>query len=133
MEPAQTRPQLKAVNDNNKSNTRLKLDVGFKSLLRGMRKHLRRLFDKMERKGKHHWDTQKWYDNARNFLETDLKLGSFSERDVWACVLLLYPAFGPSHNFKADESIETKLGKDGILIYKEVFDKNREKSRAQFL
>ena len=46
---------------------------------------------------------------------------------------MLYPAFGPSFKFAADNSIMTNLGEEGIMIYKEVFDKNREYSRSMFL
>ena len=104
-----------------------------------MRKHLKLVFDPIVEKGeepvrpgKHHWSTQRWFEEASHFLSEDLVIGS-SDRDVWALVLLLYPAFGPSHNFQADDSIMTNLGQEGIMIYKEVFDKNRAYSRYMFL
>jgi hypothetical protein len=91
----------------------LKLDVGFKSLLRGMRKHLKHIFDPEEenlRPGKHHWDTARWYREAESFLKIDLKLGSVSKKDVWATALLLYPALGPSKKFNCDQAILDNLG-----------------------
>ena len=127
------------------SSSRLKLDVGFKSLLRGMRKHLKHVFNpkgsdpkesdpkgQTTRPGLHHWSTQRWFEETQQFLSVDLSLGS-SDRFVWALVLLLYPAFGPSKKFEAHIDIKSNLGDEGILIYKEIFDKNKEETREKFL
>jgi hypothetical protein len=84
-----------------------------------MRKHLKHVFDPVDdkgnaignRPGKHHWTTQRWFQETQNFLSDDLNLGSCSsDRNVWALVLLLYPAFGPSHKFDAHDSIKDNLG-----------------------
>jgi hypothetical protein len=110
-----------------------------------MRKHLKHVFDpkgqdpegqapkgQATRPGLHHWSTQRWFEETQQFLSVDLSLES-SDRNVWALVLLLYPAFGPSKKFEAHIDIKSNLGDEGILIYKEIFDKNREGTRNKFL
>jgi hypothetical protein len=62
-------------------------------------------------------------------LSEDLKLRGFSDKDVWASTLFIYHALGPSEKFKAHEAIVENLGDEGIIIYKTVIDKNRDKSR----
>lgn len=108
-----------------------------------MRKHLKHTFNpetsslesakECERKGFHHWETSRWFTETQAFLHSDLSLKEMSERNVWAAVLLLYPALGPSKKFACHQDIITNLGQEGILIYKEIFDKNREQSRDLFL
>ena len=124
------------MNEIHKSQICLKLDVGFKSLFRGMRKHFRRLFDPdgQSRPGKHHWDARtRWFPEVKAFLSEDLKIRGFSDKDVWAATLFIYHALGPSQKFKAHEAIIENLGDEGILIYKTVIDKNRGHSRNLFL
>ena len=128
--------QVIAAKEKKKSPSCLKLDVGFKSLLRGMRKYIRRLFDPdgVSRPGKHHWDArERWFHEVKAFMSEDLKIKGFSDKDVWALTLIIYHALGPSEKFQAHEAISSNLGEEGILIYKTIFDKNREYSRDLFL
>jgi hypothetical protein len=55
-------PKIKATTDAAKKQNKLKLDQGFKSLLRGSRKAFKSAFEKSDLDtGKHHWTEEKWF------------------------------------------------------------------------
>jgi len=81
----------------NEPQGKLKLDQGFKSVLRGFRKAIRAAFEISKLgKGKHHWTEEKWMEKAEKFLTEELKFKSVTIFEVAATVLLLYHSFGPS-------------------------------------
>lgn len=89
---------------NKRDHGKLKLDQGFKSVLRGNRKAIRVAFDKTGlQTGKHHWKEAKWMEKARDFMEEYLKLESVTDYEVAAMILLLYHSFGPSKSKKVDK------------------------------
>lgn len=118
---------------------RLKLDQGFKSLLRGIRKAMRVCFkNKGLDKGKHHWSDEKWMTNVRSFLES-MQIPKVSDFEVAATVLLLYHSFGPSTQSKVNKEhkkanpekpitkpslIYEHLGDDGMRLFKLIFENN---------
>jgi len=84
---------------------KLKSDQGFKSVLRGIRKAIRKAFDDSNLgAGKHHWKEAKWMEKGREFLEKYLKLSKVTQYEVAAINLLLYHSFGPSKKKPVDRS-----------------------------
>jgi hypothetical protein len=59
----------------------VKLDQGYKSVLRPFRKALQNMFEKQRDlfKGRHHWEEEKWFLRVRIFLEDRLKLRGFND------------------------------------------------------
>jgi len=47
-------------------------------------------------KGRHHWSEEKWFLRVEIFLSDRLKIRTFTEQELAAVILMLYPAFGPS-------------------------------------
>lgn len=87
--------------------SKIKLDEGFKKMLRGIRKAIKAAFKASGLdKGKHHWDEDKWLEKGRTFLEDHIKLKSVKAKEVAIVVLLLYPAFGPSDNKPVNKDLE---------------------------
>ena len=66
-------------------------------------------------------------------MVTDLHFKKPSDKDVWAVLLLVNQAAGPSEQFEAEPKIKENLGDEGILIYKTIFDRNKEETRDKFL
>jgi len=90
-------------------------------------------------KGRHHWTEEKWFLRVTSFLEDCLKLKNFTDKEVAACILMLYPAFGPSSGTDAKKAFDKKslifqcLGDEGMELYKTMItDNNNEKSREKF-
>ena len=82
---------------------KLKLDQGFKPLLRGFRKGLKQAFKISGLAvGKHHWRTEeKWMRKSKIFAEKTL---GFIATDKEAAILslLLYPTLGPTKSKQLD-------------------------------
>jgi len=85
----------------------VKLDQGYKSVLRPFRKALQDLFQKNADlyKGRHHWNEDKWFFRVEIFLTNRLKIHNVSERDLAAVILMLYPAFGPSSGQEPEKMV----------------------------
>jgi hypothetical protein len=87
-----------------KEHGKLKLDQGFKSVLRGIRKAIRTAFDETGlQTGKHHWHESKWVEKSRDFLEEYLGFSHASDYEIAAMILLLYHSFGPSKAKEVDK------------------------------
>lgn len=114
---------------------KLKLDQGFKSVLRGVRKAIRVAFNLSELyTGKHHWKEARWMEKGREFLEQFLKFSDVSEWEVAAINLLLYHSFGPSKAKPVDPNsiIYHHLQDDGMRLFKSIFDNNSNFMVIQF-
>ncbi len=71
-----------------------------------MRKYLRNRFEELDfSAGLHRWEIGRWYEEVKKFLREELKIVSFSEKNVFACILLVYPALGKTKMFTAHEEI----------------------------
>lgn len=119
----------------------VKLDQGYKSVLRPLRKALQNMFEKQKDlfKGRHHWEEEKWFLRVRIFLEDRLKLRGFNDQELAAVILMLYPAFGPSSGTEAKKPLDktTKvfklLSKEGMELFKTMLtDNNNEELRENF-
>lgn len=75
---------------------KVKVDQGFKIKLRADRESLHLLFEDLHfGKGKHHWKVERWQQEVRQFCRHKYFKGvKFTEEEVSAIVLLLYPSFG---------------------------------------
>jgi hypothetical protein len=92
---------------------KIKLDEGFKKLLRGSRKAFREGFANAGLdNGKHHWSEEKWLERSEEYLEAHLKLKNVTNFEIAATTLLLYHSFGPTKNKPADPKIYKQLGGD---------------------
>ena len=63
-------------------------------MLRGMRKHLGALMEKVGlAQGKNHWSDEKLFNQTKLFLKTiDVrKFSEVSDEEVWMMVVLIYP------------------------------------------
>lgn len=126
----------------------VKLDQGYKSVLRPFRKALQNLFEKEADlfKGRHHWDESKWFLRVRIFLEDRHNIRGFSDTEVAAVILMLYPAFGPSSGTEDPSQNKTikkqvdrnskvfKLLRDeGMELFKTMItDNNNDQQRKAF-
>ncbi len=139
-EPSQTPNQLGNIFcDLNRKTKRtigkLKLDQGFKSVLRGIRKAIRLAFyGSGLSTGKHHWSEARWMDKGREFLEEFLNLTEVTDWEVAAINLLLYHSFGPSKAKPIDPSsiIYIHLKDDGMQLFKQIFDNNSNRLVVEF-
>lgn len=114
---------------------KLKLDQGFKSVLRGIRKAIREAFiESGLDTGKHHWKEFKWMEKGREFLEEHLGLLNVTEEEVAKINLLLYHSFGPSKAKPLDPKsiIYNLIGDEGMLHFKSIFDNNSNKLVVKF-
>lgn len=89
----------------------LKLDQGFKAVLRAFRSFLATKFNKSPyQKGHHHWlksgNEQKWFERVTQFLE-DLGIEVSSKKEVAIVILLIFPAFGPSSGIDSKKNLDT--------------------------
>jgi hypothetical protein len=111
---------------------RIKLDYGWKTLLRGMRQCLR---DKMEGSsmftGRHHWNDSKLFRITKIFIVKEFGLQNPSDYETWALVLLLNPAKGITESKKKDkykkpacEELYNTLKDDGLEIFRDIFSNN---------
>lgn len=74
---------------------KIKLDYGWKTLLRGMRQCLREAMETSDIfKGRHHWPDSKLFNQTQHFISTKFDFKNPSEYETWALVLLLNPAKG---------------------------------------
>ena len=114
---------------------KLKLDQGFKSVLRGIRKAIRADFANSGLDiGKHHWSMQRWMIKGREYLTDHLGWEQVTDYEVAAIVLLLYHAFGPSKNKDMDETtpIFIALQTEGVKRFKCIFDNNNKQMVTDF-
>lgn len=76
---------------------KLKLDYGWKQVLRGMRHCLRRAMDAREDfLGRHHWSDDKLFNKTRQFMVEDLGFNEdeLSNREVTIVLVILNPCKG---------------------------------------
>ena len=74
---------------------KIKLDYGWKTLLRGMRICLRTAMDKSDMyEGRHHWSDTRLFERTRLFVEQYLNFKNSTDKEVWSIVLLMNPAKG---------------------------------------
>ncbi|CDW84545.1 UNKNOWN [Stylonychia lemnae] len=132
--------------------TKLKLDQGFKFLLRDFRKALFIAFEKSGlSKGYHHFG-QRWLAESKAFLQ-GWGLIQPTDRQICALSVLLYHTLGTTIKtiekkdsiekngkkqketifIKKDNIFNQVLGEEGMQIYKLVFDQNRTETVDQFL
>ncbi|TNV80378.1 hypothetical protein FGO68_gene1187 [Halteria grandinella] len=115
--------------------SKIKLDEGFKKLLRGSRKAFKQAFHatKLD-KGKHHWEEAKWRERVKTFLEDHLKFKNVSSKDISIAVLLLYHSFGPSKDKPVNKKLQIyiDLGDDGMKLFKSIFDNNCKQLVKEF-
>ena len=114
---------------------KLKLDQGFKSVLRGVRKAIRFAFKESGLDiGKHHWKAARWMEKGREFLEQYLRFTNVSEWEVAAINLLLYHSFGPSKAkpVNPDSVIYQLLKDEGMRLFKQIFDNNSNQMVKEF-
>lgn len=114
---------------------KLKLDQGFKSVLRGIRKAIRADFEKSGLDvGKHHWTVERWLIKGRQYLTEYIGFENVTGYQVAAIVLLLYHAFGPSKSKPMDETspIFIALKNEGVKRYKCIFDNNNKTMVTEF-
>lgn len=120
----------------------LKLDQGFKAVLRTFRSYLAYKFNKSAySKGHHHWlksgHEEKWFERVTQFLE-DLGIEVSSRKEVAIVILLIFPAFGPSSGISI-KKLNTKtevyrlLKDQGMKVFKlAITTNNNESLRDQF-
>ncbi|CDW79075.1 UNKNOWN [Stylonychia lemnae] len=132
---------------------KLKLDQGFKSLLRGLRKSLFSAFEKSGfSNGFHHFTDERWIAESKAFLQ-GYGLMQPTDRQICALSVLLYHTLGTTIKSKErpdlpliegkiqkeiflekkDNQFHRVLGEEGMLLYKIIFDKNRTETVHQFL
>lgn len=121
----------------------LKLDQGFKAVLRAIRSFLAKLFKLSHySKGHHHWlksgNEEKWFDRVNQFL-MDLDIDVHSRKETAIVILLIFPAFGPSSGSFTVKGLDTstkvyKLLKDhGMKVFKTaITTNNNEELRDEF-
>ena len=76
----------------------LKLDQGFKAVLRAFRSFLAFKFNcSRHQKGHHHWlksgNEDKWFERVTEFLE-EMEIQVSTKKEVAIIILLIFPAFG---------------------------------------
>jgi hypothetical protein len=111
---------------------RIKLDYGWKTLLRGMRQCLREGMENSSMfTGRHHWNDQKLFKVTRVFIQRHFDFHEPTDFETWALVLLLNPAKGIGESKKKDQlnmpacsELYHTLGKEGILIFRDIFSNN---------
>ena len=91
----------------------VKLDQGYKSVLRPFRKAFMKDFSKTGKlyKGRHHWTEDKWFLRVESYLQDYLELHDVTEYEIAAAILLLYPAFGPSTGKEPCKNDKNKASK----------------------
>ena len=81
--------------DSSKKNYRIKLDYGFKALLRGIRHCLK---GRMERSpmftGRHHWTNEKLFKVTKVVISKEFGFKNPTDYETWVLVLLLNPVKG---------------------------------------
>ncbi|TNV85932.1 hypothetical protein FGO68_gene15200 [Halteria grandinella] len=113
---------------------RIKLDYGWKTLLRGMRQCLREGMDSSSMfTGRHHWNDQKLFKITRMFIVKYYGFENPTDFETWAIVLLLNPAKGIIQSKKkakyqqpACEELNRVLGKSGLEIFRDIFSNNNK-------
>ena len=131
------------MNSSPESKAKLKLDSGFKTVMRSFRSFLASKFNQSNLgKGHNHWlrngQEEKWFKRVTKFLN-ELEINITSKKDVAIAILLIFPAFGPSSGkeSKKDINISTAvyqlLGDEGMHLFKtSITLKNNESVRNQF-
>lgn len=76
----------------------VKLDVGFKRVLRVFRKTLRNLFERyIQNKSFYHFPEEKFVNVVHEFMNKGLNLKKeLSQRNACILTLMVYPTFGPT-------------------------------------
>ena len=121
----------------------LKLDQGFKAVLRAFRSFLAYNFNHSPyQKGHHHWlkngNEDKWFERVTEFLE-EMGIQVSTKKEIAIVILLIFPAFGPSSGNDTKKELDTstkvyKLLKDqGMRVYKgAITTNNNEDLRDKF-
>ena len=106
----------------------MKLDQGYKSLLRGSRKAFKSAFEASGlAKGKHHWDAATWRIRTTSFLTEFLSLQEVTDLMVNYAVVILYPTFGKNGN-----EFVRALGSKRIQICNRTYDRNNKTTIRDF-
>lgn len=130
--------------DNSSDSTRvcLKLDQGFKAVLRAFRSYLAKTFNTSPyQKGHHHWlksgNESRWFERVGEFL-TSLDISFTSKKELAIVILLVFPAFGPSSGSMTAKDLNTKtevyrlLKNQGMRVFKtSITTNNNEGLRDQ--
>jgi hypothetical protein len=81
--------------------------------------------------GRHHWNDQKLFKVTRVFIQKHFDFADPTDFETWALVLLLNPAKGIGESKKKDQlnmpacsELYHTLGKEGILIFRDIFSNN---------
>lgn len=131
---------------------KLKLDYGFKILLRGIRKALRRHFKHCGfGQGKYHWSEARWLIVVEDYLKQHVKIKKPSKRKVAATALLQFHSLGrkekKSEKPKSDKSakpksvksakpkpviVKLRLGIEGMELFKDFFENNNNELIEKF-
>lgn len=89
--------------------------------------------------GRHHWANDKLFNRTKEFIQQHLNFKNPTDRETWAIVLLLNPAKGitksnrkSSYKKPACEELCRSVGKEGLLLYRDIFQNNNKKVIAQF-
>jgi hypothetical protein len=87
----------------------VKLDQGYKPVLRGSRKAFKAIFTsyiKRNQLGNHHrWEVDEWLEQVKAFLIKHIGIAKPTKKEVCAAVVLIYHAFGETDSYKADSVI----------------------------
>ncbi len=129
-----------------KGGVTLKLDQGFKAVLRAFRSFLANLFNSSRlAKGHHHWhkcgNEERWFERVNQFLSY-LDIHATTKKDIAIAILLIFPAFGPStgNKFEIKKTTEYKdyavyklLKDEGMNVFKlSISSNNNEDLRDKF-
>ena len=120
------------VRDSRKQKDRIKLDYGYKALLRGIRQCLR---GRMERSpmfaGRHHWANDKLFKVTKVFISKEFGLKNPTDYETWVLVLLLNPVKGILECKKksilkkpACEELYNTLKDEGLELFRDIFSNN---------
>lgn len=79
----------------------------------------------------HHWQLDRWEEEVRHFLDENFP-GDYTTQDLYATILLLYPAFGETEKKYAASGVLSKLKENGDIIYNQIFKGNRKPTILMF-
>ena len=111
---------------------RVKLDYGYKALLRGIRQCLKsRMESSPMFTGRHHWTNEKLFKVTKVFIQKEFGLKNPSDYETWVLVLLLNPVKGilqckkqTLYQMPACEELYNTLKDEGLEIFRDIFSNN---------
>lgn len=118
-------------NSEGSNRQRIKLDQGYKPLLRGSRDTLFEMFEQSSlARGIYHWSDKRLFEQVKLFMQSELEgFANPTNYEVWACALLIYPTKGINNACK--ELCDT-LGNDGIRVFRTIFVNNNSTLIREF-